>query len=337
MRLNVIRSHRRQTVDRLVLDHRLATVATVGCSSSAPGNSASVRRCARDCALLCFLLLALATSTSAVEPTRLTHDGRMKFSPSFINQNEIGFVDFEKPTLTIIKRLNLKDGRVTPLHENVDKQELEPAFWGDGRHSVFHRASGTLQTSLVIRDEKENENIELPPGSGFSGYRCPAFSPDGTLVVFSFADEGQQNLFTVNRKDGKDRKQLTKAARINNWPEFSPDGERIVFGSTRDDNFELYSMKSDGTDVVRLTENPFQDVRPKFSPNGKHIAFVSTRDGNHEVYVMKSDGSELQRVTRHEERDDYPQWHPDGKHLVMVCERKGSHDLYLLPVTDLDN
>ena len=139
-----------------------------------------------------------------------------------------------KPTLTIIKRLDLKDGRVTPLHENVDKQELEPAFWGDGRHSAFHRASGTLQTSLVIRDEKENENIELPPGAGFSGYRCPAFSPDGTLIIFSFADEGQQNLFTVNRKDGKDRKQLTKLNRINNWPNHSPAGKSIVFGSTRD-------------------------------------------------------------------------------------------------------
>lgn len=123
--------------------------------------------------VLWFLLLALATSTYAAEPKRLTHDGRMKFNPSFINENEIGFVDFEKPTLTIIKRLNLKDGRVTPLHENVDKQELEPAFWGDGRHSVFHRASGTLQTSLVIRDEKENENIELPPRVRFQRVSLP--------------------------------------------------------------------------------------------------------------------------------------------------------------------
>ena len=283
---------------------------------------------------LCLAIVVSSTPCRAAEPQRLTDDGRMKFSPTFLNEEEIGFVDFEKPTLTIIKRLSLKDGRVTPLHKNVDKQELEPAFHGDGEHCVFHRASGTLQTSLIIRDEKQDEEIVVPPGSGFSGYRCPAFSPDGKLVIFSFADQGQQNLFTVNRKDGKDRKQLTKLTRVNNWPDFSPDGKRIVFGSTRDGNFELYSMKSDGTDVVRLTENRFQDVRPKYSPDGKHIAFVSTRDGNHEVYVMKSDGSDIRRVTRHEERDDYPAWHPDGRHLVMVCERNGSHDLYLIPLPD---
>jgi tol-pal system beta propeller repeat protein TolB len=286
----------------------------------------------RLCAAVSAWGLLLANTASAAEPKRLTHDGRIKFSPSFLNEDEIGFVDFEKPTLTIIKRLNLKDGSVTPLHENVDKQELEPAFSGDGRHSVFLRASGTLQTSLVIRDEQENEDIVIPPGAGFSGYRSPAFSPDGKLVVFSFADEGQQNLFTVNRKDGKDRKQLTKLNRINNWPNFSPDGKQIVFGSTRDGNFELYSMKSDGTDVVRLTENRFQDVRPKFSPDGKHIAFVSTRDGNHEIYIMNSDGSDIRRVTHHDERDDYPVWHPDGRHLVVVAERNGSHDLYLITV-----
>jgi dipeptidyl aminopeptidase/acylaminoacyl peptidase len=285
-------------------------------------------------ALFLLLMIPLCASASAAEPKRLTHDGRIKFSPSFLNEDEIGFVDFEKPTLTIIKRLNLKDGSVTPLHQNVDKQELEPAFSGDGRHSVFHRASGTLQTSLVIRDEQENEDIVIPPGAGFSGYRSPAFSPDGKLVVFSFADEDQQNLFTVNRKDGKERKQLTKLNRINNWPDFSPDGKYIVFGSTRDGNFELYSMKSDGSDVVRLTENRFQDVRPKFSPDGKHIAFVSTRAGNHEVYIMNSDGSDIRRVTRHEERDDYPVWHPDGRQLVVVSERNGSHDLYLIAVDE---
>jgi TolB protein len=118
-------------------------------------------------------------------------------------------------------------------------------------------------------------------------------------------------------------------------PMTNPDGpKQIVFGSTRDGNFELYSMKFDGTDVVRLTENRFQDVRPKFSPDGKHIAFVSTRAGNHEVYIMNSDGSDIRRVTRHEERDDYPVWHPDGRQLVVVSERNGSHDLYLIAVDE---
>jgi len=247
-----------------------------------------------------------------------------------MNANEIGYVDFEQPTLTVIKRLTLSDLNTTPLHKNVDRQELEPDFTADGGRSVYIRTFGGVQTGIIIRDEKASQNVEIPPENGFCGYRSPVFSPDGRRVVFSFATGGQQDLFSVNSVDGKDRRQLTQQSGINNWPAFSPDGTRIAFGSTRDGNFELYSMKSDGTDVVRLTHNRFQDVRPQYSPDGNRIAFTSTRNGNHEVYVMNSDGTHLQRVTNHEERDDYPHWHPDGGHLVVVSERKGSHDLYLI-------
>ena len=278
------------------------------------------------CAVLCLL----ASATVAAEPQRLTTDGRIKFSPSFINADEIGYVDFEKPTLTVIKRLKLADLSITQLHKGVDKQELEPSFSADGRHCVYIRTFGGVQTGIIIRDEEADANVEIPPENGFCGYRSPSFSPDGKQVVFSFATGGQQDLFLVKREDGKDRQQLTKQSGINNWPVFSPDGKRIAFSSTRDGNFELYSMNVDGTDVVRLTHNRFQDVRPKYSPDGSQIAFTSTRDGNHEVYVMNADGSSLRRVTNNEERDDYPAWHPGGKQLVLVSERLGSHDLYLL-------
>jgi len=250
-----------------------------------------------------------------------------------MNKNEIGYVDYEQPTLTVIKRLSLSDLSVTQLHENVDKQELEPRFSAGGQRCVYIRTFGGVQTGVVIRDEKAKTNVEIPPEPGFCGYRSPVFSHDGKRVVFSFASGGQQNLFSVNSADAQDRRQLTNQSGINNWPSLSPDGKRIAFGSTRDGNFELYSMKVDGTDPVRLTHNRFQDVRPRYSPDGSQIAFSSTRDGNHEVYVMNADGSDIRRVTHHDERDDYPGWHPDGKQLVMVSERKGSHDLYLVEVS----
>lgn len=273
-------------------------------------------------------------ATFAGEPVRLTTDGRVKFTPYFMNSGEVVYVDFEKPELTIIKRLKLSDLSVAPLHKNVDKQELEPAFSRDGQHCVFVRATGTLSTGVVIRDEKNEADIEIPPEPGFCGYRCPVFAPDGKRVVFSFATGGRQDLYSVNREDGKDRQQLTKNAGVNNWPDFAPDGSRIVFGSTRDGNFELYVMNKDGSDVRRLTENPFQDLRPRYSPDGKKIAFTSSRDGNYEIYVMNSDGGNVRRVTYHEERDDYAVWHPDGNRLVVVSERNGSHDLYLIDLRD---
>ncbi len=45
-------------------------------------------------------------------------------------------------------------------------------------------------------------------------------------------------------------------------PEWSPDGQKIVFDSTRDGNFEIYVMDADGGNVERLTSNNHFDGHP---------------------------------------------------------------------------
>ncbi|SVE42959.1 uncharacterized protein METZ01_LOCUS495813, partial [marine metagenome] len=39
-------------------------------------------------------------------------------------------------------------------------------------------------------------------------------------------------------------------------PDWSPDGAKIAFTSTRDGNSEIYVMNADGTGVVNLTNQP---------------------------------------------------------------------------------
>ncbi|MFM7141861.1 MAG: hypothetical protein ACKO2K_08115, partial [Alphaproteobacteria bacterium] len=35
---------------------------------------------------------------------------------------------------------------------------------------------------------------------------------------------------------------------LNNWPAFTPDGKQLVFGSSRDGDFEIYIAAADGDD-----------------------------------------------------------------------------------------
>src|SRR6266496_4349583 len=55
---------------------------------------------------------------------------------------------------------------------------------------------------------------------------------------------------------------------------------KIVFGSDRDGNVEIYIMNANGSGQTRLTSNPAVDAQAAWSPDGSKIAFASERDGN---------------------------------------------------------
>jgi Tol biopolymer transport system component len=279
--------------------------------------------------LFVALAVAAASQTSAAdEPVRLTHDGRLKFSPVVCNgAREIVYVDLANPTLYRLTQLKLADGSTVPLHADAKTSEFDPAYSPDGKTYAYLRTSGTLRVNLVIQEVGGVMLGDLPPGDGFSGMRSPALAPDRQCVVYSFHDGGRQQLFEVDFA-GKSKRPLTDSRGINNWPAFSADGREIVFGSSRDGDFEIYRMPATGGEARRLTFSAGQDIRPRFSPDGKRIAFTSHRDGNAEIYVMNADGSDQRRLTVSPDRDDYADWYPDGKRLVIVSERGGRHDLY---------
>lgn len=279
-----------------------------------------------------FYCLIATCSARAEDLVRLTHDSLFKRDPVFIARGEeLVYVVLDRPEQLRLMRLKLVDRTVHPLHKDEMRSELEPAFSSDGRYYVFLQNRGAASVAMVIRDLQTNEYAEIPPAPGFAGMRSPAFSPDAKRLIYSFAEHGRQQIYSVNTK-GKDPKTLIDSTGINNWPSYSPDGQRILFGSTRHGNFDIYVVNRDGSNICRVTNLPCQDIRPRFSPNGKRIAFTSNRDGNYEIYVMNVDGTGLFRLTENPEKDDYPAWHPDGKRLVIVSERTGRQDLYLVQV-----
>lgn len=116
----------------------------------------------------------------------------------------------------------------------------------------------------------------------------------------------------------------------NERPDWLFDGERLVFGSKRDGNWELYTMNPDGSHQTRLTDTPESEIFPSVSWDGKRIAFVGTTEGNYDIFVMKADGTNRQRLTTDEKIDDWPSWTEADRQIIFDSERQGKWDIFIM-------
>ena len=112
------------------------------------------------------------------------------------------------------------------------------------------------------------------------------------------------------------------AAVEDNYPFWSPDGERIVFYSNRTGvYFQIFVINRDGTGLTQLTFDQADNRTPVFSPDGTKIAWQSERDGNREIYVMDADGSNQTRLTFEDQEDSHPKWSADGTEIIFDSHR----------------
>ncbi len=114
-------------------------------------------------------------------------------------------------------------------------------------------------------------------------------------------------------------------------PEISPDGEHLLFTSTRHtEHPDIYLQRVDGLAVTQLTTDPADDGFARFSPDGQRIAFASNRSGNWDIYVMDADGKNVEQVTRSAANEIHPTFSPDGQRLAFCAMglRSGQWELW---------
>ena len=193
-------------------------------------------------------------------------------------------------------------------------------------------------TSFRYNADHTNNNINIylmnADGTGetqltnnLSPSSQPAFSPDGSKIVFtSFVSSSTTEIYIMNA-DGTNKIRLTNNSVNDAYPSFSPDGSKIVFTNFADGNGEIYVMNADGSNPTRLTNNTAMEGEPVFSPDGSRIAFSSNRDGglgNPEIYIMDADGTNQTRLTNNPTSDSKPSFSPDGSKIAFQSDRNGS-------------
>ena len=123
---------------------------------------------------------------------------------------------------------------------------------------------------------------------------------------------------------------LTDNAAGDWHPYWSPDGNKIVFASSRSGNSDIWVMDADGSNPVQLTTDAASDDRPFWSPDGTQILFESDRGGNMDIWKMNADGSSVVQLTTDTANDTHAAWSPDGQRIAFQSNRDGNQNIWTM-------
>jgi len=262
----------------------------------------------------------------------------------------------------------------TRLIESGDGYEMgSPAWSPDGTEIAYTRTKSPERYTVCCDDidiwlAAADGSHQRPLVEGPAWQWLPHWSPDGDWIVYTVDPPGGvgQNaglrapVFGPGQGPGFDQPQ-TVASNADVWrvradgtgvPErltddpaddraaaYAPDGQHILFDSTREEGRTgVYVMDPDGGNVARVTFLG-DDWGASWSPDGTRIAFHSNPLGEgSDIYLTPFPelGSPPLRLTDEPGNDMTPTWSGDGSRIAFWSSRGDRSEIWSMAIDGSD-
>ncbi|MAW61361.1 MAG: peptidase S9 family protein [Planctomycetes bacterium] len=208
----------------------------------------------------------------------------------------------------------------------ADVFELEyaadPQISPDGTRIVYERryfdaTSDRVRSNLWMLNADGSDHRPLL--TGIANYGSARWSPDGTRIIYSAADEEGRGQLYLRWMDTGQTALLTRFERAPGGVAWSPDGQQIAF-------------------TMFVPDAPDSVVRPPKQPNGASWAPAPTvhedywyradgrgflKPGYSQVFVLPVDGGTPRQLSEGPfHHRGTPQWTPDGEALILSANRR---------------
>jgi Tol biopolymer transport system component len=198
---------------------------------------------------------------------------------------------------------------------------LAGAAWLARPAGASSKAAGSIRVASLTQ-------LTDIPGPQYASH----LGPDGKNLLYVAADGGDEDIF-LQRVGGENAVNLTGASAANEYdPAFSPDGERIAFGSDREGG-GVFVMGATGESPKRIAT---EGAHPSWSPDGRKVVYSTERVVNPfarntvaSLWVVDVATGTKNKI--YEGDAVQPVWSPSGARIAFWAADEGQRDLKTIP------
>jgi Tol biopolymer transport system component len=194
---------------------------------------------------------------------------------------------------------------------------------------VAYRANaGERQLRWVNRS---GQTISLLGGPDPAQPNEAILSPDGRMAALSRMLGGNLDIWLL--ETARDvRQRLTSDPAYEYDPVWSPDGSRIVFGSTRKGAIDLYEKPLGGTETL-LYESAESKNPLDWSPDGRWLLFaVQNPKTARDLWVLPMTGEgKPTAIAQSPYEETNARFSPDGRWVAYQSNESGRFEIYIQP------
>jgi Tol biopolymer transport system component/DNA-binding winged helix-turn-helix (wHTH) protein len=208
--------------------------------------------------------------------------------------------------------------------------------WSAQGDRIFYSSGGALgyRTLRMLaidpaHPERRVDSVPLPAGE-----HATTLASARNRLVYA-REERDTNIWRLPLRGAAahDAPALLIASTFDEYnPDFSTDGKRLTFTSTRSGTEEIWVANADGSAATQMTSAGGANTsNSRWSPDGQTIVYNSRRSGSSDLYLLDVATGATRRLTD-DLTDEYePRWSRDGHWIYFVSTRSGRREVWKMP------
>jgi DNA-binding winged helix-turn-helix (wHTH) protein len=218
----------------------------------------------------------------------------------------------------------LAENRLRPVLKHVaenlasaakNSQRERDAHASKASEANIPEGKNTEEEKVLARSNRGNEElIPAEQGTGKNDLRKGSQVP--RMLMVSEQKSASPMLRTVVADNSG-----------NAAPQFSPDGKRIAYMSTRTGPWQIWVSDTNGSNPRQISFTESAGT-PRWSPDGRSIAFDAPYEGQTRIFVIKVDGNEQARPIV---KGLVPSFSRDGKWIYFASDQTGDWQVWKVP------